>query len=207
MIAYCSRTGTKNILARLEARGWRLLTSPVQAMTPPPLRYACDNGAWSAFQAAQKNGGDPVLDLDRFSRMLDRLGAAADFVIVPDVVADAARTRELTAAWLPKVLEKTTCALVAVQNGMTPREVAPLLGPWGAASWWGDGWIPRSAIRRMDDGLPGILDGSLPGERFPHDVDRCRALGNAVVPQAAEVAALALLEVLAALEEAKRGSG
>lgn len=58
-------------------------------------------------------------------------------------------------------------------------------GQRGAPSWEADqGWIPESAIRGVDDGIPRRLDRS-----------RLAALGNAVVPQAAAVAWRRIAEV------------
>jgi len=58
------------------------------------------------------------------------------------------------------------------------------------------GWQPSSAVRRMDDGLPAGLD--RPRRRRPaNDKHRLHALGNAVVPQVAEVIGHVVKEILA----------
>ena len=88
---YASRTGTRTTLDRLRAHGWRLLMSPVtlkdckgkQAQrwadgTAAP--YALDNGAWTAHQR-----GRPF-DSDAFMWAFECIGAAADWVVAPDIV-------------------------------------------------------------------------------------------------------------------------
>ena len=59
------------------------------------------------------------------------------------------------------------------------------LCPWGPDAGW-CGWLPASPVRRVDDGIPEGVD--RPRRRRPApDRHRIKALGNAVVPQVAEV--------------------
>lgn len=61
-------------------------------------------------------------------------------------------------------------------------------------SWCG--WTPASAVRRMDDGPPAGVD--RPRRRRPRaDRLRLKALGNAVVPQVAEVVGRVVAQVIA----------
>ena len=85
------------------------------------MPYALDNGAW----AARDNPAS--WDEAAFVRMMDRLGAGADWVVVPDVVGDWAATKAKAAEWIPRLTGKAPILLIAVQDGATPDEVRPLL--------------------------------------------------------------------------------
>lgn len=121
MIGYASRTGTKRNLEALRKHGWRLLVTPACPRTEG-FRYALDNGAWSAYQA-----GKPF-DKDAFSRLVDKLGAEADWIVVPDIVAGGLKSLEFSLGWLPE-LKPIAPVLIAVQDGMELPDVAPYVGP------------------------------------------------------------------------------
>lgn len=121
-MAYASRTGTRRNLAALRAAGWRLMVSARGALRPEGFAYALDNGAWTAFQRREP------FDVRAFDRAFDRLGAGADFVIAPDVVADADASLALTRAWLPQ-LSTARLLLISVQDGMRFDDVSELVGP------------------------------------------------------------------------------
>jgi hypothetical protein len=108
------------------------------------FRFALDNGAWSAHMAGR------ALDTGAYERAIEKVGAAADWVVAPDIVAGGLRSLDLTSAWLPR-LKCLRLVLVAVQDGMTPADVRPLMGPrvgiflGGSTAWklgtmqqWGD---------------------------------------------------------------------
>lgn len=122
MMLYASRTGTRRNLAALRAHGWRLLVSPTGHHQAEGMPYALDNGAWTAHQQ-----GRPF-DADLFRRAVDKLGARADWIVVPDVVGDAARTLEAFDAWWPE-LRGAGLLLLAVQDGMTEPDVQVRLRP------------------------------------------------------------------------------
>jgi hypothetical protein len=82
--------------------------------------YALDNGAWTAFQRGE------AFDVPAFERALGMFGANADFVVVPDVVADSTASLALSREWLPR-LAGVRLALVPVQDGMTFESVEDLL--------------------------------------------------------------------------------
>lgn len=123
MICYASRTGTRRNVAALRDAGWRFLITPVGDTHPSELPYALDNGAWSAFQ--QQTPWDEPL----FLRAFDRLGAGADWVVAPDVVAGGMPSLALSVSWLPRLLATCPMVLIAVQDGMEPADLAPLVGP------------------------------------------------------------------------------
>lgn len=122
MMAYASRTGTRRNLAALRAHGWRLMVSATGVLRSEGFRYALDNGAWTAHQQGTE------FDARKFGRALARMGSGADWIVVPDIVAGGRKSLELSVSWLPRVLAVAPCVL-AVQNGMSPRDVMGLLGP------------------------------------------------------------------------------
>lgn len=117
MIPYASRTGTRRNLAALRASGWRLLVSATGAHRDEGFGFAIDNGAWTSYQRGQRFDGS------RFVALLEKLGARADWIVVPDVVGDARASLRLTARWLPRVERYGAPMLIAVQDGMSPRDV------------------------------------------------------------------------------------
>jgi hypothetical protein len=124
MMAYASRTGTRRNLALLRARGWGLIVSATGVhRTEGFERYAIDNGAWTAHAL-----GTPW-DEGKFRQLVAALGAAADFVVAPDIVAGGLASLRRSEAWLPELDGVGFRRLVPVQDGMQPTDVAPLLGP------------------------------------------------------------------------------
>lgn len=130
MIAYASRTGTRRNLAALRAAGWRLLVSARGVLRSEGFPYALDNGAWTAFQQ-----GEPF-DVRAFERAVDLLGSGADWIVVPDKVADRCASLRMADEWLPR-LRGVSQLLFAVQDGMTaadvPCECGVFLG--GSTEW------------------------------------------------------------------------
>jgi hypothetical protein len=126
MQCYASHTGTRRNLAALRAHGWGLLVSrgaPPSHWNPQGFEdYVLDNGAWSDFQQGRS------FDADAFERLLDKLGAAAQWVVLPDIVAGGLASLELSLRWSNRVLSATNRVLIAVQDGMVPTDVAPFVG-------------------------------------------------------------------------------
>lgn len=121
MIAYASRTGTRKNLDVLRAAHWRIMLSPDERREPPAgFRFAIDNGAWTAY----KNGWP--FDHESFTWLIEHHGAAADFIVIPDVVGEAAASMELSASWFNR-LRHFRLILFSVQDNMTPEEVGVLL--------------------------------------------------------------------------------
>lgn len=126
MIGYASRTGTKRNLAGLRAADWRLMVSAKGVLRHEGFRYALDNGAWNAFVTGTE------FDEAAFLKAYALLGIGADFVVLPDIVAGGARSlaRSLAFSLRWRTDLPAHCPfLLAVQDGMTPEEVGPLIGP------------------------------------------------------------------------------
>jgi len=88
------------------------------------FRYALDNGAWTAFQSGEE------FDEAAFGLAVDRLGGGADWIVVPDIVAGGMRSLDYSLSWLPR-LRGVAPLLLAVQDGMTPADIRPLVGELG----------------------------------------------------------------------------
>lgn len=122
IIPYASRTGTRRNLAALRGAGWRLLVSAAGCLRPEGFPYALDNGAWSAYTR-----GIPFDDR-AFGVALRKLGAAADWTVIPDVVMGGRASLDMSLGWMRRVLDETPRALIAVQNGMVADDVRSFLG-------------------------------------------------------------------------------
>lgn len=148
MIAYASRTGTRRNLARLRAAGWRLMVCAAGSHRHEGFAYALDNGAFSLWQR-EKQGTPVDWSADdtwsRYVRLLDRLGACADWAVAPDIPTQGAASLALSLRWLPIVLRRTPRALIAVQNGMTIDDLAPHLSRYvGVFIGGDDAWKERA---------------------------------------------------------------
>lgn len=122
MIAYASRTGTRRNLAALRGAGWRLLVSAAGCLRNEGFPYALDNGAWSAYTQRKQ------FDDRAFRVALRKLGARADWAVIPDIVAGGLASLETSLRWMREVLDETKLALLAVQDGMDIDDVRPFLG-------------------------------------------------------------------------------
>lgn len=120
MIGYASRTGTRRNLTALRRADWRLLISARGVLRTEGMPFALDNGAWTAFQR-----GEPF-DASAFERAVDMLGEGADWTVIPDIVAGGLASLDFSLAWLDR-LSGCRRLLLAVQDGMTPDLVRPLL--------------------------------------------------------------------------------
>ncbi|MCP4437083.1 MAG: hypothetical protein GY812_16495 [Actinomycetia bacterium] len=190
MIPYASRTGTRRNLKVLRDNGWRLMVSARGVLRNEGFPYSLDNGAWTAFQK-----GEPF-DEKAFVKAVDLLGANADFVVAPDIVAGGVASLAKSVSWLAWCLERTELVLIAVQDGLTAGQVMPYLGPrvgvflGGSTDWkhntmraWGDtaracgayfhvGRINSARfIRRCHDAGADSFDGSGPS-RFAVEAER-----------------------------------
>lgn len=121
MQAYASRTGTRRNLEALRAAGWRLLVSATGCHRHEGFPYAIDNGAWTAHQQGRE------FDVPAFERVVQALGAGADWIVVPDIVAGGLASLDFSLDWLPR-LTSARLLLLAVQDGIEPGHVRSLLG-------------------------------------------------------------------------------
>tara|TARA_R100001594_G_C3999262_1_gene254310 strand:- start:500 stop:988 length:489 start_codon:yes stop_codon:yes gene_type:complete len=78
-----------------------------------------DNGAWGCHQR-----GEPFNE-QAFIWAYNRIGAEAEWVVAPDIVAGGLKSLELTKRWLPQL--KHDKVLIAVQDGMVPSDVDDMM--------------------------------------------------------------------------------
>jgi hypothetical protein len=117
---YASRTGTRRNLAVLRAAGWRLLVSARGVHRAEGFPYAIDNGAWTAYQK-----GEPF-DVPAFESLVEKLGAGADWIALPDVVGGGLESLRLSMSWASRLKGEL---LLPVQDGMAADDVRAILGP------------------------------------------------------------------------------
>lgn len=122
---------------------------------------------------------------------LAALGYDAEWHVIPAAAVDAPHLRERV--WII-AHDAADAACGRVQGHRTNREREPLaptlariLGCHDAGSHWRE-WTTVSPIRGVDDGIPRRVDRN-----------RLRCLGNALVPQIAEVSGRAIINADAAI--------
>jgi hypothetical protein len=123
MVGYASRTGTRRNLMALQDAKWRLLVSAKGELRTEGMRYALDNGAWSAFQQGE------LLDEDAFLLAVDKLGERADWIVLPDIVQGGLASLDYSLRWKERLRDMPTQLLIAVQDGMQLEHVASFLSP------------------------------------------------------------------------------
>lgn len=132
--------------------------------------------------------GAATADADRRGREWQRLEEHADQQRKPRSESDGLGEKR----WREGTEDSANAACCGVQGHRTNREREPLapalariLGCHDAGAFWRE-WTTVSPIRRVDDGVPRRMDRH-----------RLRCLGNAVVPQIAEVIGRAIVSAAA----------
>jgi len=62
-------------------------------------------------------------------RAFESIGFGADFVCVPDVVADRTASLRVTAEYLPRLAGKASLLLIVLQDGFTEADIDPWIKP------------------------------------------------------------------------------
>jgi hypothetical protein len=127
LMCYASHTGTKRNLAALRAAGWGLIisrTRPDHWLTEGFAHWAADNGAWSDYQQGREFDGDQY---ERFLTWVEAQTTVPDWLVLPDVVAGGAASLALSARYRNRCQAIAPLVLIAVQDGMEPDDIAPLV--------------------------------------------------------------------------------
>lgn len=121
---YYTSTGTKATIERCSRYGIGLLMCNHWRDPRQWPYFAIDNGAFSAFM----HGG--YWDSAPFIRILERCKREQlfpDFVVLPDIVADAVGSLARSSAWFDRIAAYGWRCYLAVQDGMTPENVEEFL--------------------------------------------------------------------------------
>ena len=84
------------------------------------FQYALDNGAWHCFQHQLP------FDEAAFLAAYRKLGAGADFCVLPDIVAGGLGSLAYSMSWLPRL--RACPNYLAVQDGMEALDILPVKG-------------------------------------------------------------------------------
>lgn len=149
MDLYATQTNTFKNNLNLEKFGFSLFVTPdsrkkvglpIWVSTGTTAPFAIDCGAWGCFQK-----GTPF-DWVNFTKLVKELGTAAAFIIAPDIVRGGYPSLALSMHWANNQTLTDSLILIAVQDGMTPSIVGPLLGTnMGIAIGGTDLWKERTA--------------------------------------------------------------
>jgi hypothetical protein len=153
MIGYAARTTNRRNLKLLRDNDWRLLLSPLQSWTTYGMRYALDNGAWTAHVTGQP------WNEKRFFSCLKARGRDADFVVLPDIVGGGVKSFERSHWWLPVVADYTPLPMLPAQDGFIDAYVSGMIGPGmglfvgGTTAWKEKTMAHWAALARATDAL------------------------------------------------------
>lgn len=147
MTPFFSRTGTGRNLRAAKDAGWGMLISAAGAWRDEGFRLlGGDNGQWE-----ERDRPGPF-KADRFLRFVDYIGDRARWLVLPDIVCGGLASLDLSLNWLEHLRGHPSILLLAVQDGMTPKMIAPFLGPkvglfvGGSTDWKEDSMSRWGAI-------------------------------------------------------------
>tara|TARA_Y100000593_G_C4225590_1_gene294256 strand:- start:227 stop:844 length:618 start_codon:yes stop_codon:yes gene_type:complete len=119
MLAFATSTGSQRNLAALRKHGWGVLLTPDNPNPHDFELFAIDNGAWSCHQR-----GTEWLP-QRWLRLVEKKGSAAQWAALPDVVCGGLDSLILSLSWLPQVQNLCSKWLIVVQDDMTATDLEP----------------------------------------------------------------------------------
>ena len=121
MLPMATSTTCRRNLAALREAGWGLLVTPDR---PEPWGFpiGIDNGAWGCYQRGVE------WMPQRWVSLVAAHGGDAIFAVAPDIVCGGVDSLARSVSWLPWLLDRTSTVLIAVQNGMTDRDLRGVVG-------------------------------------------------------------------------------
>jgi hypothetical protein len=142
-----SQTGGDNMRRIIEAPGqWGLMLSAEGEHNlrgiPDDRVVGLDNGVVTACNTEAKRRGlsgfadlpaDDLVEVCRgwdptlYAKIVERFGARADFIVLPDLIAGGTESLARSSEWIPWALARCDRALVPVQDGMAADNVRPIL--------------------------------------------------------------------------------
>lgn len=124
MRGYVGQTRGGKMMARCIAEGLGEMTQPEEF---PPRRYpwVLDNGAFKLWRNGKPFNSERF---ERVARAAAEHPVKPDFVVAPDVVADAAKSLPLSVAWAPVLRSMGHRVALVVQDGMTAEDVRKVAG-------------------------------------------------------------------------------
>lgn len=128
MTPYCSATGTRTTRQKFLSNGWRVLwvATGHNWASKPHIPYAIDNGAWSAHLRDKPFSEEAFINCLKFSREHPELGEP-DWVVLPDIVAGGVPSLKYSLSWESRVRPYSEKVLIAVQDGMKPKDIEKYL--------------------------------------------------------------------------------
>lgn len=138
---YATTTGTRRNIEAMRAHGFGLLLTPDAPWLHNGFTIALDNGAFGAWQRGTRWQPEPWLDL------LDKHGEQARWAVLPDIVHGGRESLAQSLEWLQRVRNRTALWLIAVQDGMTSKDVSPHVNQTvglfvGGSSEWKEQTLP-----------------------------------------------------------------
>lgn len=149
LVPIASQTGGPNMRRIIEAPGeWGLMISATGEHNlrglPDDRMVAIDNGVVTSCNRAAKEAGlerfdmlepEAMRDASRlgwdptpFKKVVERFGARASWVVLPDIIAGGHESLGRSLAWAQWCLDRVERVLVPVQDGMDPARVGEHLG-------------------------------------------------------------------------------
>lgn len=126
-IEACKRYGFGTLISPIDARSdGRIIDMSNYASPVEGLPHVIDNGAWACHKAGIDWQPAPMM------RLVERIGPGAGWLVLPDIVSAGEASLRRSIGWLVEHRSwlrdvGVPDVALAVQDGMTPEQVRPLL--------------------------------------------------------------------------------